>query len=309
MPAIPTACNIEEELNALLDDEPALLAKKFEFLRRVQTSTNDLISGAEEANNIATLKAYRVFLSTLARILEERKTDLLPRQATLFTTNYDLFVECASESVPALRVNDGFLRGPSVSVRPKYQAETFFDVTYKTGTLFRYTAAVPIVNLIKLHGSVSWRAEDKDLVFCSQQLAIPDPAAADSAELQKTFVNNFSLVLPTKGKFKQTLIERTYYDLLRTLANALEVENTVLIAFGFSFEDEHICDLVLKALKNPTLLLVVMAHSKTSVEGYKAKFKNHNNVVIYHPEDEAVIDFPRFNELLSSVVPKAVYGT
>lgn len=307
-PAIPIAGQIEDELNKLLEEPVALQAKKFGFLRGIQTSTNDLIASVANANNVETLDAYRQFLGILARILEERKTDLLPRQATVFTTNYDLFVERASESVATLRVNDGFLRGPTVGAKPKYQPEIFFDVTYKTGTLYRYTAAVPIVNLIKLHGSLSWRTAGTDLVYCAEACVVPDPGAGDFATSLPLFLDQFSLVLPTKEKFKQTLIERTYYDLLRTLANSLEVENTVLIAFGFSFEDEHIRDLITKALKNPTLLLVIVAYSSGSVDGYKRKFANHNNVVIYHPDGEELIKFPRFNELLSGIVPKAAYG-
>lgn len=307
-PAIPIAGNIEAELNGLLDDEAALKAKKFGFLRGIQTSTNDLITSVADSNNIATLDAYRQFLGILTRILEERKTDLLPRQATVFTTNYDLFVERASEDMSTLRVNDGFLRGPTVGTKPKYQPEIFFDITYKTGTLYRYTAPVPTVNLIKLHGSLSWRTSGADLVYCAEECAVPDPEAEDFVTSLPIFLDQFSLVLPTKEKFKQTLVERTYYDLLRTLANSLEVENTVLIAFGFSFEDEHIRDLITKALKNPTLLLVIVAYSSGSVDGYKSKFANHNNVVIYHPDGEELIKFPRFNELLSGIVPKAAYG-
>ncbi len=306
-PAIPVAGMIEKDLNALLNDEGALRTKKFEFLRGVQSSSNNLIGHTETADDTTTLDYYREFLRVVSRILEERKTDLLPRQATVFSTNYDLFIERASEDVAALRLNDGFLRGPSVGARHRFQPEIYFDVTSKTGTLFQYKTAVPTVNLLKLHGSLSWQTKGPDLLYNAEVRTIPDPKARGFAKLLPKFLDQFSLVLPTKEKFRQTLVERTYYDLLRILANTLEVENTVLIAFGFSFEDEHIRDLVTKALKNPTLLLVIVAHSGSSVEGYKEKFENHKNVVIYHPDEKDHIEFSHLNRLLAGVVPKAAY--
>jgi hypothetical protein len=53
---------------------------------------------------------------------------------------------------------------------------------------------------------------------------------------------------------------------------------------------------------------VIVTYSSGSVDRYKTKFANHNNVVIYHPDGDQLIEFPRFNALLSSIVPKAAYG-
>ncbi|WP_228715105.1 hypothetical protein [Klebsiella pneumoniae] len=42
------------------------------------------------------------------------------------------------------------------------------------------------------------------------------------------------LVLPRKDKFRETLLENVYYDLLRTYSNELDKEGSLLIVFGFS---------------------------------------------------------------------------
>lgn len=306
MPAIKTAGNIEAELDALEDDDQeAFQQKRFEFLSEIQASTNDIVSAKDNASNTQTLSNYRAFLESLLRALEERKTDLLPRQATVFTTNYDLFLERAAEKVIGLRLNDGFLRGPSVRNGFRFRPDTFSDITYKKSTLYRNRVPVPIVNLVKLHGSLSWKVDGEDLVYSVAARAIP--AANASAAEMASFADEFAIVMPTHRKFEQTLIDRTYYDLLRSFANALDVENSPLISFGFSFDDAHICDIVTKALKNPTLLLIIVAHSADRVDAYKAKFESYNNVLIVHPEEGETIEFSGLNDLLIGALPKASY--
>lgn len=59
------------------------------------------------------------------------------------------------------------------------------------------------------------------------------------------------LVLPRKDKFRETLLENVYYDLLRTYSNELDKEGSLLIVFGFSFADEHIESLTKKRYETP----------------------------------------------------------
>ena len=306
LPAIATAGDIETSLNKLLEksDSKGFDEARLKFLSQLQTSTNALIANSGDQSNESTLEQYRQFLANLARILDERKTDLLPKQMTVFSTNYDLFVERAGEGVLNLRVNDGFYRSPAICESYSFQPEHYFDVTFKTGTLFKYRFPIPTVNLIKLHGSLSWRLSKDMLTYSAQQRAIPQPHSATFAKDIAEFVDSFCLVLPTKEKFSETLLTRVYYDLLRIFANALEVENTVLITFGFSFKDEHIADIVTRALKNPTLLVLIVSYNEGSVAAYSEQFKRYNNVVILHPDGTDNINFSNLNSLLSSVVPK-----
>jgi hypothetical protein len=155
-----------------------------------------------------------------------------------------------------------------------------------------------------MHGSLSWRLSQDVLTYSAQQRVIPKPGSATLAKDIAEFAGSFCLVLPTKEKFSETLLTRVYYDLLRIFANALEVENTVLICFGFSFKDEHIADIVTRALKNPTLLVLIFSYDEGSVDAYREQFTRYNNVVILHPEGTDTINFSNLNNLLSSVVPK-----
>lgn len=46
-------------------------------------------------------------------------------------------------------------------------------------------------------------------------------------------------------------------------SNELEKQNTLLIAFGFSFRDEHILEITRRSLINPSLLLYAFYYDET----------------------------------------------
>jgi hypothetical protein len=310
LPAISTAGNIEARLDKLLQssNSKGFAEAKHDFLSAIQLKTNNLISGVSDDANDATLANYKQFLSTISRVLDERKTDLLPKQITIFTTNYDLFIERACEEMLNLRLNDGFTRNPAVRSRYKFQPEHYFDITFKTAALFRYQFPIPTINLVKLHGSLSWQLSGDDLIYSSKARAVPQKGAPNFVHASEAFAKSFSLILPTHEKFHETLLTRVYYDLLRIFANSLEVENTALICFGFSFSDAHIADIVRRALKNPTLLVLILCYDEASVSSYQTTFQSFNNVVILHSEGAEVIDFSRMNALLTAVIPKDVHA-
>ncbi|MBN7498403.1 hypothetical protein D2E92_23055 [Mycobacteroides abscessus] len=77
------------------------------------------------------------------------------------------------------------------------------------------------------------------------------------------------IVNPDKRKFATTVMNETYYELIRRFANELERENSVLFVHGFSFRDEHLRDLVLRAARtNPTLQVIVFCFSRKDREAY-----------------------------------------
>ena len=309
-PAIPTAGNIEEEINALLaagNDEGAS-RRCLTFIEQIDT-VHSQIAAADEANPIyGVTQNYKSFLSTVDRILFARKNILLPRQATVFTTNYDMFLEHASSLVPSVILNDGFERSSSLSPEFSFTPERYFDRTYRSGPVYGHQIEIPTINLVKLHGSLSWRRKVDSIVF--DPSAVPQltgPQRADIAEVNGYLQKHF-LILPNLRKFHATLMERVYYDLLRLFSKAMDKENAVLIAFGFSFADEHILDLSRRALRNPTTQLIIVCFNHASAAGYEAKFSKQRNVSILSPAAGVTIDFKRFDDLLTSILPGITDG-
>jgi SIR2-like domain len=302
-PAIPSAGTVEKEIAKLFEegDEEAAYHKLYDFLSTVQTPTNILIGGIADANNETTVKNYSDYLGIIESILGERRTSLLPKQATIFTTNYDLFIEQASISYSAMRLNDGFIRVPSLTGRCEYSSRTFFTTTSSAANLYNYKVDIPCINLMKLHGSLSWKKDGDDILF-SVKSVVPLPPTKTPDDV-KGFVDRYAVVLPETRKFHTTLMDGTYYELLRIYANELDREGTLLVAFGFSFGDKHILDITRRALKNPTLKLVIFAFQESDKDSFLKVFEDFNNVDIIAPGPSSQIDFAKFNGVLRSILP------
>jgi SIR2-like domain len=305
LPAIGLVGNIEAEINELLEagDGAGANLRALNFIEELEAQHSALAGGAGDADTAETLGNYVEFLSTIDSLLFERKSHLLPRQANVFTTNYDLFVEHAATSSPSLILNDGFDRTSSLAGDYRFAPEQYLDRTFRAGSTYARHSEVPTVNLFKLHGSLNWHRTSSKISLRKEQFAaLGDDDLADEAKVA-TALNDRALILPNLIKFGSSLLDRTYYDLLRIFANSIEKENAVLLAFGFSFADEHILDVTVRALRNPTSELIVFAHSQTSTDDLEQKFDSQRNVLIVNPGDGEVIDFPKFNSLLKGVTP------
>jgi hypothetical protein len=287
MPAIPIMGNIEQELTNLykLDTPEAKQqaeTKETAFKDSLKPAKDALTSDSPLNESFECVSGYyRDFLKMVETILRDRKNSLLPKQANIFTTNYDLFFEKASEGNASLILNDGFDRSPKLSQKFEFSPKNFFNTVYHNGTVYGYKVELASVNLIKLHGSSSWKTEGEKLFF---DVNHDDP----------------TIILPRKHKFQETLFDQTYYDLLRLYSNELDKENALLLVFGFSFEDEHIFDITQRALKNPTLQVVIFAYSQQDKNLYCQKFVLYSNVLIVFRES-GKFDFNKLNNLLNNI--------
>jgi hypothetical protein len=313
-PAIKPSGDVEKEIRNLLDEGKELEAEKLmcRFLKPIAESNDGLIGGNDDPDITTTLNNYKTFLGNIIQILTKRKSNILLKQANIFNTNYDLFIHKASEEfASALRLHDGFNRNPKLDSRFKFSTTEFFNTVYNKGNLYNYQVEIPCLNLIKLHGSLSWEKSEADIIFQvngnslgklkDNSQAIQDAKKNNDdvklLSLLKEFSNQFYIILPVKDKFRDTLLDRVYYDLLRIYANELDKENTLLLAEGFSFEDEHILDITHRALKNPTLRLIIFCYKKGNVEEYEGKFGQYNNLDLVYNEDGS-LDFSEFNNRL-----------
>jgi hypothetical protein len=300
VPAISALGAIEKEVEKLYKESNSAEAEKKlkEFLLPFVTSTNQLLGKKPDANHVITINNYKQFLKVISQILFERKSHILHKQASVFTTNYDMFIEKAVDDFSeSIVLNDGFCRNPSLTNTYSFSPRAFFNTVSNTGNLYKYQVEIPSINLIKMHGSINWQVCDGKIY---QSLNYLQSLGKKS---EKEFIDAFSLVLPRKEKFKETLLNQTYYDLLRIFSNELDKENTLLITEGFSFADEHILDLTKRALKNPTLRVIVFCYQKSELENFNNMFFQFNNVNIVYSEKEQ-ITFANFNLILSELLPK-----
>lgn len=260
------------------------------------------------------LDAYFDFMKKIGTILLKRKSTILGKETNLFTTNIDIFLERAIETI-GLECNDGF----SGRFAPWFALSNFKKAHFKRSLQYDNVSELATINLLKLHGSLTWRIGDDDKIFFSPDLShvsaiqtkIITPALlldvnegstlesliADCGDKRPDnsideFLEAFDslpIVNPTKAKFKQTILNQTHYELLRIYSNELEKENTLLLAAGFSFADEHIREITLRAANsNPTLIIYVIAYNSGSVAEIRGRFPTQNvrndNILIVGPD-------------------------
>lgn len=302
-PVIRVAGNVEADILQLVKDGKRAEAEKrtLEFLSTFVEPMTALLAEAPPEAVARKTQEYKSLILAVDAILAARATNLLPRQASIFTTNYDLFLERASEECTSIILNDGFNRVPSLKNEHRFAPERLFDATHHTGNHYDYTAELPSINLVKLHGSMTWKQKGQDVVF--KTLSFDD--LKGSVQSGKTdILKDLSIVLPTLDKFEQTTLQRIYYDLLRIFANVMERENSLVITFGFSFRDEHIFEIVKRALRNPTLQLVVCCYATEEIHEQEARFSSFNNVTILVPRETGGLDFNWLVALLSGIPGK-----
>jgi hypothetical protein len=317
------------------------------YFDKVISKNIQILNGDAAAEPV--LKQYKAFLHYLNSVLVKRKVTILSKEINLFTTNIDIFLDKALEEL-SLEYNDGF----NGRFTPMFSLSNLKISRFKRSLYYDKTAELPVFNLMKLHGSLSWEIGGGDSIVFSAGLQhikevaskallphhfidIPDNAKiatlmpslhgkiADGAT--DVFLDAYERLLivvnPTKEKFKHTLMNQTYYELLRLYSNELEKENTVLFTMGFSFADEHIREITVRAANsNPTLLIYVIAHSSDAKVQIQAAFGantiRNSNVKIIEPEqeddghggkvDKFKYDFSTINEKLFSAILHSVDG-
>jgi hypothetical protein len=312
-PAIPLLGNIESEIKTLVDAGKSDEAEKliFDFLGPFLEVCSMMRNNPSDAIK-ETLNNYKSFVAIVSRILLTNASNILRKQANVFSINYDLFPENAFQEMrTGVTFNDGFSRRPLLSGSFPFSISEFSNSIYNDGNLYNYRVQIPSLNLIKLHGSLSWEKIDDEITFSVSRLEAllaehQTLSAASPLNGCETFNRKFSIVLPRQEKFRDTVLDHTYYALLRLYANELDRENTLLIAEGVSFSDKHILDLTTEALRNPTLRLIIFCHVKTELDGYAQKFSSFKNVEVVYSESDR-IDFAKFNSIMTEAFPERTH--
>lgn len=303
-PAISLAGNIEKDINDLLikNNEGAANLLALEFIEKLELESARALSGGARRNSRITIQRYKDFFLAVDSLLFGRKSYLLPKQANIYTTNYDLFIEQACSEISTLVVSDGFDRKSSVLGRYRFSPEVYSDRTYRSGPVYiNRQSEIPTINIFKLHGSLNWEKEDEG-IYCGEVSTVRlSEEDKESVELVSRALSEKALILPNLRKFGSALMDHVYYDLLRFLAGSFDKENSVLFVFGFSFSDDHILEVVKRGLRNPTSQVVAFAYSMDEAEKFMSLFSSHKNVIVVKPPEDECIDIEKVTKIMSAI--------
>ena len=214
-------------------------------------------------------KSYSKFMEGLIHCLNNVNSRTIPRSVNIFTTNYDLFLECAIDKV--LRIQNFVCNDGARGYFTKVLDWTNFNrvVAYK-GINDNYNYELPLVNLIKPHGSVNWKREKENVLItpnvCDDPFVVP----------------------PTGTESKDTFLTNYFYEMLRVFQLELEKPQSVLIVIGFSFQDSHIAKMVRRAIQNPELRVYIFAYSDNAINYIRKNLgvsETDLRLIIWGPKD------------------------
>ncbi|EKF9275650.1 SIR2 family protein [Vibrio cholerae] len=194
-----------------------------------QVKSNVLKQCSEFLNKAGSdITSYQTLLRKLAK---RRVRD--PR-LKIFTTNYDMCFENSSANL-GMMIVDGF----SYTRKRRFDGRYFnYDVVDRNQDGQAFIQGV--VQLYKLHGSVSWERYGSDIYEV-------DNPAADKA----------CLIYPAKGKYQQAFLQ-PHLELLSRFLEFLRQPNCCLVVSGFGFNDDHLSEPILAAVRsNPSFKLVI----------------------------------------------------
>lgn len=186
---------------------------------------------------------HSAFINTVSQLVRT------PSKLTLVTTNYDTLIEDAADSIE-YTVMDGF----TFTHRPHFDSDMFEwnlvkdienvktkEVEYKKN----------IINLLKLHGSLTWERDKKGIV-----------------RKEKGNVQEPIMIFPSSNKYMQSYQE-PYFELFTKFQELLKRPNTLLITTGFSFADNHISQMIIQAILHNKSFAVL-------ISDYNINQSNHN---------------------------------
>ncbi len=328
-PFLSTLGNIEKwltELELAQKGSSLYIHKEQIKLSIYSTYLNDVMRPCLKSNKVGsdfekTNYAYTNFFKTINSIIAARASSIISKQINVFTTNIDDFCETTSCDA-GVEINDGF-KGHHT---PIYREDTFTNIVSKISGLYQTTSTIPVFNIVKIHGSINWKKHQSNDITFDHKLevlqgvlelldSIPKnyllkfkdgvnsiaemwddsefddiPQAVDE-KIKEFFIKYDELIMinPQKDKFVKSVIDYHFYELMRLYSNALEKKNSVLFVAGFSFADEHISNITLRAANNnPTLSIIVLAFdddAKAQIDNNLEKIgtSHNNNIFIATP--------------------------
>jgi hypothetical protein len=165
-----------------------------------------------------------------------RRSTRQPR-AQLFTTNYDTCFESAAGSIRFVVV-DGFSHS-----QPQEFDGGYFDYDIVTREPQAQTPEYinNVFQLFKLHGSVDWKLESEN------GRVIKDPGTPKPL-----------IIYPRMSKFESSY-DQPFLEMMSRFQFALRQPNTGLLVIGFGFNDNHIAQPMLSAIRaNVSLKMMVV---------------------------------------------------
>ena len=205
----------------------------------VKDAKLEILNKTNFTGNILDIKSWEHH-NKLLRVLGKRQPK--QKRLKLFTANYDLAFETAASNTGMI-VIDGFEYGRPYRFNPAW---FHYDIVHKVQTSDKANSYLPnVFHLYKIHGSVDWIKTEQGV----------QKRISDSQEGEPV------IIYPSSTKY-QSSYESPYLDMMASFLEAVQKPKTAILCLGFGFNDKHINNAIIMALRtNPELLLMVGTRS------------------------------------------------
>ncbi len=171
----------------------------------------------------------------------------------IFATNYDRIIEYGLDRAGLLTL-DRFIGKINPIMRfHRIDLDYHYNPPGIRGEP-RYVEGV--VRYTKLHGSIDWKFEDKQIV------KLPIAFGQDIKDYFKTPLDNV-VIYPNSSKAVETSYF-PYSELFRDFSTAICRPNSVLVTYGYGFGDSHINQIIMDMLTIPSTHLVIISFNNAS---------------------------------------------
>jgi hypothetical protein len=224
-----------------LDGIPSIDVRSADIDECLRRTTSALVDQCRLPMKTAAPQGFRAYEDLLRKVLA-RPLNL--KRVNLFTLNYDTLVEQAADAEGVVLV-DGFIGTIRRVFRPEsYDQDFYFPAETTEGRVHRLDR---VAHLYKLHGSLTWRAEEPEW---DNPYGVVAGAAGPTDERRL-------LIYPTPGKIGDTL-GMPYAELFRRFAAAVVRSQSTLFVLGYGFGDEHVNAIIRQALTVPSFTVVIV---------------------------------------------------
>ena len=292
-----TGKTMEEQLNSLLAVQEfyhILGDDKEETVKAIITAIKEYLLSYVNSVKYGELYLHEALLRKL------RSFGCLDK-VNLYTPNYDLALEYMMDKL-GIEYTNGFIG----FVNRKYDP--------------RSLQVAKTTKLVKIHGSVNWIFDEKDKVIKEIQPHFPNDGTIDAVDAEHM------LVYPTAQKLYQTY-NAPYSELMRSMLDGFESQRNVILVLGYRYADEHINEILFKAIANPNNIFYFFEYGDSSCDFIQRMIelsKNTQNINILIgeflgdfetfvkymlPVNAEKTDEERIFELLNKVMEKRIEGS
>jgi len=267
--------NVEEFLSSLegLINYPMSVDKVNEINEIISLTKKLILERMFKSDESIGKEVYSEFYKKLLAFNEDKEENF--KRINVFTTNYDMLNEISLEEL-----NIHYFSGFYGLKKRKFNA-AFYNYSYSDDMNLNtrnYLVKKDHVNLYKIHGSLSWKIEDDQLLEVQDYEKNSEPV----------------IIYPSHTKYNNTNLIVYYSTLMREFLNQISKEQTTLISIGFSYSDEHINKLIESALTIDSFTLVALLYSDEDLTKFKKAFPNSKNAVIYKGDISTLTKFTSF---------------